>query len=79
MNPDQCDAFKPKSLWLITVGSGEDGDDWYILSIWTHKHLAEAALEKYQNGAWHRDTRIEEWKTNGDPVNKVTLETIGAT
>jgi hypothetical protein len=55
-------------VWLLTTGTGADGDEWYVKSIHSSKTSAEVALKDYQKPITRKDgttyTRqadIERW------------------
>lgn len=57
-----------KSVWLLTTGTGTDGDEWNVESIHATEEGAEKAKAEYQkpqkraNGTEYiRDANIEEW------------------
>jgi len=55
-------------VFLLTTGSGFDGDEWYVQSIHATMALAVAAKERYEAPRYRRDgssytseATIEEW------------------
>ena len=59
---------KNKSIWLVTSGSGADGDEWGVISIHGTKATALTAKKGYEqphkrnDGSTYRNTcDIEEW------------------
>lgn len=56
------------TVWLLTTGSGADGDEWHVESIHATERGAAAALAAYQapqtrpdGSKYIRDAHIEEW------------------
>jgi hypothetical protein len=47
-------------LWLVTYGSGHDGDEWGVLGIFTSSERAEEFRKSYPYS-----TQVEEW--DADP------------
>lgn len=63
------------TLYVLTDGSGEDGDEVCWLGIYTTYELAEQARKRYRqkrirpDGTWYRPgdrAEIEEWVANQD-------------
>ena len=55
-------------VWLLTTGTGQDGDEWDVKSIHANEASAKRALAKYQEpqtradrSTYIRDALIEEW------------------
>ena len=55
-------------VYLLTTGSGDDGDEWRVLSIHATRKLAERAKEGYEmlrvrgdGSTYSFDAAIEEW------------------
>ena len=60
-----------KKVWLLTTGTGQDGDEWYVESIHSTLEKAKLAKEEYerprQNDYGHSyilEADIEEWDVN---------------
>ena len=58
----------PETVWLLTTGTGADGDEWKVESIHATEAGAEKAKAKYQQpqkradgSEYIRDADIEEW------------------
>lgn len=58
-----------RMVWMLTTGSGQDGDEWNVESIHSTEDGAQRALELYQEpqqnirgGTYVRDAQIEEWE-----------------
>ena len=58
-----------EKVWLLTEGSGSDGDEWGVISIHATKEGAILAKEKYEKNhrradgsVYHYDANIEEWE-----------------
>ena len=58
---------RPPSIFLLTYGTGEDGHEWGVHSVWTTRELAEKAQEIMDQS----DTDIEEWSLNIDEKHKI--------
>jgi hypothetical protein len=57
-----------KIVWLVTTGSGEDGDEWDVVSIHSTQSGAEQAKAAYETpqtrpdgSTYSFDAHIEEW------------------
>ncbi len=55
-------------VWLLTTGSGDDGDEWHVESIHSTKNSAQIALTIHQapivrgdGTTYTRDANIELW------------------
>ncbi len=75
-NRNAGDVINPelKSVWLLTVGDGSDGNEWGLLGIYSSKENASEALEYYTapriatNGKRYRlEAQIEEKPLNTLP------------
>jgi len=60
-----------KFVWLLTSGTGEDGDEWYVISIHRTREGAQKAKQGYKkskrrtNGtSYSFDSNIEKWEIN---------------
>lgn len=58
-----------RRVWLLTTGTGADGDEWNVESIHATEPGAQMALERYQQpqrrhdgSTYVRDANIEEWE-----------------
>lgn len=56
------------TIWLLTTGSGMDGDEWEVISIHRTKEGAEAAKKAYEvpqtrpdGSIYTFDAEVEEW------------------
>lgn len=65
-----------KTVWLLTTGTGTDGDEWYVESIHETQAGAEIAKAKFQQpnkrpdgSEYIRDANIEEWSLEELPHN----------
>lgn len=68
---------RPGKVYLVTRGSGEDGDEWGVVSIHTTRRGADAAKkahDEYKNyrpdGSFYHllTNEVEEWDTDGAPT-----------
>ncbi len=60
--------MKKNYVFLVTTGSGDDGDEWNVESIHSTYKLAEKARDHYQRPQYRKDgsvynldADIEEW------------------
>ena len=58
-----------KSVYLLTTGDGEDGNEWYVESIHethdgavTAKGFYERTSYRPDGTTYHHEAKIEEWK-----------------
>ena len=56
------------NIWLLTSGSGADGDEWSVISIHRTKEGAELAEKQYEaprerwdGSTYCSDAEVEEW------------------
>lgn len=59
----------PRKVFLLTAGSGEDGDEWEIISIHMTKNGAKRAKRSYSRprkrpdgSLYSYDAEVEEWE-----------------
>jgi hypothetical protein len=57
-----------RTVFLLTIGDGSDGDEWGLLSIHATNDSALKAKEQYESPRYHKDgtiyyycCNIEEW------------------
>lgn len=53
---------KTTHVWLLTSGSGEDGDEWYVISIHATEEGARKAKEDWEGEASFRRGDVEQWE-----------------
>lgn len=69
----RVEDLKVKKVWLLTCGTGEDGDEWSVLGIYTTQEFAVAAKQRYERprsrfdgSIYCFDGNVEEWELDVD-------------
>lgn len=73
MRPFCEKCTSPLVVWLLTSGSGLDGDEWSVHSIYATEQEALAAKVEHEHlrsrpdgSTYHYDANIEEWPIRGE-------------
>jgi hypothetical protein len=62
-------------VWLLTTGSGKDGDEWHLESVHDSERSAKIAKAKYEEPRYRKDgslykldAQIEEHEVKGEVI-----------